>query len=202
MFGKSACAYCANIEGEDVRFAEGGYGVVRLDRRAALRVLAGATAFASGWLAAGVRASDASLLPFDRPKGLVTSEKKVLAHWHFFPISFDNRVAGDDYFSREFLGATGVDKRPRPFGPYALERPLPRPPRSGRDWLIDDLEQDVRWADAIGIDAFIFNIITVDPKSDFWLLLPKMLTAAARVRQRLPRHLEPRRLHSQRPGRR
>ena len=151
-----------------------------LNRRDALRLLRGAAVVASGRLTAYAGATEVSPLPFDFPSGLAASGRNVFAHWHFFPISFDNRRASDDYFGREFLSADGQDEQPRPFGPYALERPMPRPPRAGPDWLIDDLEQDVRWAGAIGIDAFVFNIIEIDTTSDLWLL-PKMLTAAGRV---------------------
>ena len=154
----------------------------RLNRRAALRLFAGAAAGVVGY--AGVddlEVSGASPFPFDPPGELANSKRKVFAHWHFFPISFDNRHASNDYFSREFLGASGSDKQPRAFGPYASERPLPRSPRAGSAWLVDDLEQDIRWAEAIGIDAFIFNVINIDARSDFWLLLPKALAAAGRV---------------------
>jgi hypothetical protein len=129
---------------------------------------------------AAVESSDAPL-PFDQPAEMHRSKRKVYAHWHFFPISFDNRSSGEDYFSRVFLGTIDEAGKPHAFGAYARERPIPRAPRRSAQWIIEDLEQDIRWASWIGIDAFLFNIINIDAKSEFWQLLRQMLTAAERV---------------------
>ncbi len=119
-----------------------------------------------------------SYLPFAPDKAPKTG-REVFAHWHFFPISLDNRPSDGDYYSAEFL--TPKNSSGENFGSLLRERPLPRPPRDTSSWVIDDMESDIHWALEIGVDAFLYNIINIDPKSHLWQMLGYMLDAATRV---------------------
>lgn len=163
---------------------------VRATRR---DILTGVMAAACGSMVAGLAAAggddrgtsiDAagrtgSPLPFDLaplPKG----DREVFAHWHFFPISIDNQRQGADYYDREYMRPGVGASNNLKFGSFIRERPLPRPPIEGKDWLVVDLEQDLTWAAAIGLDGFFYNIITIDQASPFWKLFINMLDAGQR----------------------
>lgn len=120
-----------------------------------------------------------SPLPFD-PGPLPKGGREVFAHWHFFPISIDNQSPGADYYDREYMRPGAGASANLMFGSFIRERPLPRPPIAAADWLVVDLEQDLNWAAAIGLDGFFFNILTIDASSPFWKLLINMLDAAQR----------------------
>ena len=99
-----------------------------------------------------------SFLPFNRSHYLGKGDRKVFAHWHFFPISVDNKPAPDDYYTREWLDPAGERGRYKNVGGLMRERPLPRPVRRTADWFAADVADDLRMAEAIGIDAFQVNI--------------------------------------------
>lgn len=149
-----------------------------INRRAALGVFAGGL-LASRFHAVGA-ADLVDVLPF-KPVNLGQSGREVFAHWHFFAISMDNKPADVDYYATHFLDPAHPEGKTEGFGSALRERPLPRDPYQGSDWAVDDLVCDIRWADAIGIDAFLYNIITIDRKSPFWKLFFDMLEAAGRV---------------------
>jgi len=168
--------------------ASGMIAFERPDRRIALCLIATALSAPSLRLPAAIAAestdpSSATLddvLPF-RPAGLPHGGRRVFAHWHVFPISIDNRPATEDYYTREWLTADPATGGRTPYGAFLRERPLPRQPRPSADWVIEDMAQDIRWAAAIGIDAFLFNIISVDPTSLYWRYFQHMLKAAAQL---------------------
>jgi hypothetical protein len=121
------------------------------------------------------------VLPFDRiafsESG--TDKKLVFSHWHVFQISFDNKPAYDDYYATELMSPAGLDGQYRDVGGSIRERPLPRPPRSGDDWLIQDFSEDIKLATDIGIDAFFYNMTSVDVDSLSFRGLKTILDAAA-----------------------
>jgi hypothetical protein len=120
------------------------------------------------------------VLPF-RPVRQAGSNRKVFAHWVAFPLSIDNKPAADDYYTRVWLNPKNPDGPYGAYGAFIGERPLPRAPRPGADWPVEDMAQDIRWADAIGIDAFLFNVISVDQGSMYWRMLRDALAGARRV---------------------
>jgi hypothetical protein len=85
----------------------------------------------------------------------------VLAHWHFFPRSIDNRCAAKDYYALQYLRPGGEGGKYSAVGGYLRDRPQPRGVLSTTKWKILDLESEVRQAIEIGIDAFQFNF---DPR--------------------------------------
>lgn len=93
----------------------------------------------------------------------------------------DNRPSTSDYYAVNFLNPKDPAGKNRAYGSLLRERPLSRPPYPTPAWAVADMERDIRWAQEIGIDAFLYNIITIDPGSPFWQILVYMLDAAANV---------------------
>jgi hypothetical protein len=120
--------------------------------------------------------------PFDRPPlaALRASPRKVLAHWHRFPLSFDNLPADADTYAREMLRPEGEQGRHAAGGGMMRERPLPRPPLASGDWRLQDMATEVKRAAAIGLDGFMFNILS-PPPSPLWDNLLHLLKAARLV---------------------
>jgi hypothetical protein len=103
--------------------------------------------------------------------------RKVYAHWHWFPTSFDNLPAQDDIYA-DYLSPDGSKGKFRDEGGYIRERPLPRRPRPEPNWAMLDLGDEIKAAHDIGIDGFQFNIGSVEPNSPYMLNLRNMLDAA------------------------
>lgn len=120
--------------------------------------------------------------PFDRPplSELRASKHKVLAHWHRFPISFDNLPADADTYAREMMRPEGEFGRHAAGGGMMRQRPLPRPPLANGDWRQEDMATEVQRAAAIGLDGFMFNILS-PPPSPLWDNLEHLLKAARQV---------------------
>jgi hypothetical protein len=97
----------------------------------------------------------AGVIPFAQPPlaALQASDKLVVAHWHQFPISRDKAGADQDGYAH--MLAAGDDGR------LGIRlRPLGRGARTEADWQTADAYVDVRWAQAIGVDAFLINVAT------------------------------------------
>ena len=122
-----------------------------------------------------------SILPFD-PGPQNAAGRRVWAHWHVFPTSFDNKPAASDTYAN-YMTPDAVDGTMfRDVGGWLRERPLPRPPRRERDWAVLDMVDEIRDASAIGLDGFQFNILSIEPDNRHWINLTNMLEAAKRPR--------------------
>lgn len=114
------------------------------------------------------------VVPFAQPSPstLRASDKLVVAHWHQFPISREKVGAESDGYAR--MLAAGDD------GAMGIRlRPLGRPARSERDWALADAFVDIRWAQAIGVDAFLLNVATDMRNPWAWPAYTRFLEAAA-----------------------
>jgi hypothetical protein len=122
------------------------------------------------------------VLPFDFSSAdrELGTKRRIFAHWHIFPTSFDNKPSSIDTYAG-FLSADGEAGNYKGLGGYIRERPIARPPRSATDWAIQDMMDEVRSASAIGLDGFQYNIITVSRKHRFWVNLEEMLEACRRT---------------------
>ncbi len=144
---------------------------------------AGGLAFAAQPLAAGsledYRAEQQKAWPFKQssPAELRASPKMVLAHWHVYPISWDNADPAKDRWSRIMTNTGKGDYNG--VGGHCSERPLPRPAIDDPKWGQRDMESDIIMASAIGLDGFIFNLNSVS--SPWWDRLVDMLDAAKAV---------------------
>jgi hypothetical protein len=103
--------------------------------------------------------------------------RKVYAHWHWFPTSFDNAPPETDIYAN-YLSPEGAQGKFRAEGGYIRERPLPRPPRPEPNWAVLDMGEEIKAAHAIGLDGFQFNIGSVEPDSVYMVSLRRMLEAA------------------------
>jgi len=110
-------------------------------------------------------------------KLLFGSRRKVFAHWHWFPISFDNQPASHDYYATQLLSPAGLGGQYRNVGGFMRNRPLPRPTRGG-NWRLLDMIDDLAYASAIGVDAFQVNLRDLSPKSFFIQDIHLLLDAA------------------------
>ncbi|MFK8252347.1 endo-1,3-alpha-glucanase family glycosylhydrolase [Ancylobacter terrae] len=146
--------------------------------------LIGAMGMGSGYAGAQASGSDLSkLLPFDLlPAETLRKGPPVLAHWHLFPISFDNVAAPNDSYGLQYMHPDGLGGAYRDSGGMFLERPLPRAPIIDERWLVEDMATDGRWAQAIGIDAFQFNIMWADDNTPSWRYMIAMQEAIWRMK--------------------
>jgi hypothetical protein len=121
-------------------------------------------------------------LPFDPPSSseLRQSKRNIFTHWHFFPRSFDNEPASQDYYARNFLRPEGEHEKYAAFGGYIRERPLPRPVRSETDWQAVDMVDDIKAIAAIGVDAVQLNLPDIASTQPYWNYFTTMLSAAIR----------------------
>lgn len=111
-------------------------------------------------------------------------QRLVLAHWHVFTVSPDNLPPERDAYARDYLNPDGFGGRYRHVGGYMRERPLPRPPRNAVRWPVEDMAEDIMLAAAIGIDAFLFNIVDLPPGPN-WPKISHALQACLETRSPL-----------------
>jgi hypothetical protein len=114
----------------------------------------------------------ADLIPFEQPPiaTLKQSDKLVVAHWHQFPISRDKAGPEDDMYAGLMKSDSGI------MG--IRVRPLGRPARREADWKFADALIDIRWAQNIGVDAFLLNVAADLKNAWAWPMYTRYLTAA------------------------
>lgn len=122
-------------------------------------------------------------LPFNQLPlaDLRASPRKVFAHWHWFPTSFDNAQPASDYYATQYLRPEGEGGKYAGNGGYIRERPLGRDPIDDLAWQRVDMQREVLRAGAAGLDGFTFNILNPDRASMQWALFTTMLDAAETV---------------------
>ncbi|MCG5430912.1 Ig-like domain-containing protein [Mycobacterium sp. MYCO198283] len=108
-------------------------------------------------LAAGATTST-PYLSFDMPVG--QTDKLVFAHYvPWFPLSFDNLPANQDYYTLQYLSVNGENGAHAAYGGLLRDRPLPRDPVTGEDWRYVDILTEVGQARSVGIDGFAVDIV-------------------------------------------
>ncbi|MDP9435735.1 MAG: glycoside hydrolase family 71 protein [Actinomycetota bacterium] len=129
-----------------------------------------------------VSLSSAGTLPFDLPvSALRRSPKKVFAHYFPpLPMSLDNASPARDYYARNYLDPDGEKGKHRAYGGHLRDRPMQRAPRSGSDWRLADMQDEVRQAVAGGLDGFAVDLLALrdDPNVRLWENAKTMLRAA------------------------
>lgn len=132
--------------------------------------------------AADVAVPISQYLPFEMPQAreLKASKKKVFAHYFTqFPLSIDNRSAEDDYYTKQYLAPDGENGKHKAYGGFLRDRPLPRAPRPEANWPLLDKEEEVRRADAIGLDGFSCDLLGYE--GGHWKAALDLLDAAQHV---------------------
>lgn len=123
-----------------------------------------------------------SMWPFLPPsrEELAASPRKVYAHRHLFPVSYDNEAPTSDKY-HQLMQPAGPQSSA--VGGFVRQRPLARGVRSGKDWRVQDARWDMQLAQAMGVDGFWFNLALVDRKNaDYWPGFIEHLTAAEQMR--------------------
>src|SRR5690349_19979037 len=123
-------------------------------------VLHSATWFAEGPPVARRVASLVVLLALLAPASQADAveRRKVLAHYHWFPVSVDNAPLPDLYAC--WLTPACERGKYAYSGGFLRDRPPFRAPRAGPDWRLKDKAGEVTTAKAAGIDGFTFNIVS------------------------------------------
>lgn len=91
---------------------------------------------------------------------VLASPKRVFAHYmRPFPLSIDNKVSSQDYYTVQFLAQNGEGGKHAAYGGYLRARPLPvTSPNPALDWKVQNFAQEIRMAIARGINGWSFNI--------------------------------------------
>src|SRR5262245_21783017 len=100
-------------------------------------------------------------LAFDMPSvdTILNSSKKVFAHYFYpFPLSIDNLPSSRDYYTVNYLSPQGEGGKFLSAGGFLRARPLPVSPKSGPNWQMLNMEQEIRMAIARGINGWTFDI--------------------------------------------
>lgn len=139
---------------------------MQIDRR---NVLLSLTAFALPFARQAGAATNTSPFPHAPPQLPLLPQRKrlTLSHWHFFPVSFDNKPVLYDYYTRELLPPTGEGGKHAAYGGFLRDRPIPMSVIPLREWQIAAAAMDIAFAEAAGVDAFQFNIPTFDPRHGY-----------------------------------
>jgi hypothetical protein len=136
---------------------------------------------------AGARVAARGHLPaaLPAPSVLRASPKRVFAHYMpSLPISIDNRPPKADYYSDQYLSPAGESGKHRAYGGFVRDRPLPRDPLASPDWMLRDLETEVRQAVAAGVDGFsldLLHLADTPGNGVLWRRTNLMLAAAQNV---------------------
>jgi hypothetical protein len=123
-------------------------------------------------------------LPFAMPNAdaLFGSSKKVFAHYFYpFPLSVGNKSASDDYYNVHYLNKNGESGKWSPQGGFLRQRPLPVEVSSDRNWLLLNMQREVRMAIARGITGFAFDVLSAKEASGGDTHLQLLLNAAQAV---------------------
>lgn len=131
-------------------------------------------------VAPGIGLAESSTWPFNPParRVLVSSRKRVYAHYFApFPISLDNKDPSQDYYAANYLNPAGENGKFAKSGGYLRERPLPQSPLKEADWKLENLKLEVERASALGINGFMCDLLSTDPK---WLQSVYTLLSAAK----------------------
>ncbi len=124
----------------------------------------------------------APYLPFDPPSNneLSKSPKKVFAHYFPpFPLSMDNLDPAKDQWVKNIMNPAGFGKQYIKTGGKCRQRPLPRPVRAEKNWLLKDMELEVKRASDLGLDGFACDIVA--DAGINWLRVKTLLDAANKV---------------------
>lgn len=138
--------------------------------------------FCSTGAIAGTGKAITPYLPFDPPSNSILrqSPRKVFAHYFPpFPISMDNLDPKKDQWVRHIMNPKGFGGRYIKTGGKCRQRPLPRPIRPEKNWLLKDMELEVQRASDLGMDGFVCDIVKESGVN--WTRVKALLEAAHKV---------------------
>jgi hypothetical protein len=107
------------------------------------------------------------------------TDKPVFAHYFTpYPISIDNYAPANDYYSVNYLKASGESGKFASVGGLLRDRPLTRNPITSGDYEAVDMATEVAQARAGGINGFAVDLLTFNTSSKLWKLTVKLMAAA------------------------
>jgi hypothetical protein len=139
------------------------------------------------------RESPERVWPFERAgaAALEKSERKVFLHYFTpFPLSFDNKPVGDDYYRRQYLERAGESGKFAAVGGYLRERPLSAGALPGPHWQAVNAAIDVLRAEKLGADGFGVDLQQLE-SGRYWDNATALLGAAAASRTGFKILIEP-----------
>lgn len=126
--------------------------------------LAYAQAYVSGTFAKHGASAPKLRVTVETPPGAPAPQSPdhpVFAHYFPpYPISIDNKEAGEDYYTRNYLSPTGESGKHAAYGGLLRDRPEGRPPIRVANWELADMMTEIRQAKAAGIDGFTLNLMS------------------------------------------
>jgi len=130
-----------------------------------------------------VTIGDATAVPEAQPQQTETSTKitgKPVLGMYFppFPTTLDNRPVAQDYYTQNYLVASGENGKWAKYGGLMRDRPLPRDPLSG-DWELTDMKTEVSEAMSGGLTGFVACVLSLDSTDKNYFLVDKLMKAAS-----------------------
>lgn len=115
-------------------------------------------------------------------------KRLVFAHYHLqYPISMENEVPSRDYYTKNYLSASGESGIYRDYGAYLRDRPVPQPPVASSNWELVNFEREIAYARRGGVDGFAVNVWPNAKLGDIdlrpYFQRAKTLVAAANIKK-------------------
>lgn len=133
-----------------------------LARRAVAATAGLLMAVTGAGLAAVTTATNAEAATANLPFDLVSTNgpKMVFAHYFTpYPESLDNADPSNDYYARNYLNPTGESGAHAAYGGLLRDRPLTHAALTSSTWLVDNMKDEIRQAQAAGINGFIVDLM-------------------------------------------
>lgn len=88
-----------------------------------------------------------------------TSHREIFAHYlGQYPRSYENDAPASDYYTTQYLSASGENGKHAAYGGFSRDRPLERSPLLG-DFALADATWEIVAAQKMGIDGFFVDIL-------------------------------------------
>lgn len=109
----------------------------------------------------------------------ITSGKPVFGmYFPPYPITLENVPASRDYYTKNYLVASGENGKWAKYGGLIRDRPIPRDPLSG-DWELTDMKTEVKQAISGGLTGFTACVLSLDPSDKNYFLIEKLMKASS-----------------------
>lgn len=166
-----AAAYAAS--GLSIRITRSGSNkVIKLNRRPSLRVIVRTPT-------KNPTTPPTTTPTTPPPTSTVISGKPVFAlYFPPYPLSLDNMPPSKDYYTVNYLKASGENNKWAAVGGLLRDRPVPRDPISG-DYQYADMLTEVKQAIDYGLNGFTACVLTTDSSDRNYYLIEKLMKASS-----------------------
>ena len=114
------------------------------------------------------------------PPSIPSSKKVFGMYFPPYPLSLDNLPEDKDYYTRNYLVASGEKGKWASVGGLLRDRPIPRSPLMG-DYQYEDMVTEVNEARNYGLNGFLANILTLDQSDRNFVLIEKLMQASENI---------------------